>query len=191
MTRYKIRLVFAGVAAALAFGWLHDAAAQAAPSANNPPLVLAVLDIQQIMQSSKAAKALKAAMDKQTAAYQAELAQQENALRNAEQQLMQQRAALPADQFEQKHNALAQKEDALRQTSDKRRQQLQEMYYGGITQIEQVLRQVTAEIAKARGITLVVTKSSVLLNATSYEITAEALQKVDARLPTVKLSAPQ
>jgi Skp family chaperone for outer membrane proteins len=191
MTKYTINLVFAGVLAALALGPFSDAAAQAASGANNPPLVVAVLDIQQIMQVSKAAKALKAAMDKQTAAYQAELAQQENALRNAEQQLMQQRAALPADQFEQKHTALAQKEDALRQTSDKRRQQLQEMYYGGITQIEQVLRQVTAEIAKEKGITLVLTKSSVLLNATNYEITAAALQKVDARLPTVKLTAPQ
>ena len=189
MSRFSTRLFLAGFLAALALGSWHDAAAQAA--SNNPPLVIGVLDMQQILQTSKAAKSLKAALEKQAAAYQAELAQQENALRNSEQQLLQQRAALPADQFEQKHNALAQKEDALRQTADKRRQQLQQMGYDGIAQIEQSLRQITAEVAKERGITLVVNKATVLLNSTSYEITGEAMKRLDAQLPSVKLTVPQ
>jgi Skp family chaperone for outer membrane proteins len=62
---------------------------------------------------------------------------------------------------------------------------------GAMTQVEQALFQTTADIAKARGLTLVLNKAMVVLNVTSYDITKEALQKLDARLTSVKLPPPQ
>jgi len=38
---------------------------------------------------------------------------------------------------------------------------------------------------------MVLNKAMVVLNVTSYDITKEALAKLDARLSTVKLPAPQ
>lgn len=189
MSRFAARLSLVLLAAVFAVGSVSITFAQTPPA--NVPVVVGVLDVQLIMRDSKAAKSVKAALDKQAAAYQAELAQQENALRNADQQLMQQRASLPADEFNKKSNDLGLKVEALRQTAEKRRQQLQKMENGAMIQIEKTLLQAAADIAKQRGISLVLNKSAVLLNVQAYDITQEALKRLDAQLTSVKLPAPQ
>lgn len=169
--------------------------AQTTPTTPSPtgsqPVVMGVIDIQYIMANAKAAKSVKAALEKQAAAYQAELAQQENAIRAADQQLQQQRNTLSQADFEAKKTALGQQVEALRQKAATRNKQLQQMENGAMTQVEQALLQASAEIAKARGLTMVLNKAMVVLNVASYDITKEALQKLDARLASVKLPPPQ
>lgn len=162
----------------------------AAPVAAQP-VVMGVIDIQYILTNAKAAKGVKAALEKQAAAYQAELAQQENAIRSADQQLQQQRATLSQQDFDAKKAALGQQVEALRQKAAARNKQLQQMENGAMTQVEQALLQTTADIAKARGLTMVLNKAMVVLNVASYDITKEALQKLDAKIASVKLPAPQ
>jgi Skp family chaperone for outer membrane proteins len=163
----------------------------APPPAAPQPVVMGVMDVQFILTNAKAAKTVRAAVEKQAATYQAELAQQENAIRTADQQLQQQRAALTSQDYEAKKAELGQKVEALRQKAASRNKQLQQMDNGAMTQVEQALFQTTADIAKARGLTLVLNKAMVVLNVTSYDITKEALQKLDARLTSVKLPPPQ
>ena len=55
----------------------------------------------------------------------------------------------------------------------------------------QALLQTCADIAKAKGLTMVLNKAMVVLNVASYDITKEALQKLDAKLASVKLPPPQ
>jgi Skp family chaperone for outer membrane proteins len=162
----------------------------AAPPANQP-VVMGVIDIQYILSTAKAAKGVKAALEKQAAAFQAELAQQENSIRAADQQLQQQRATLSQKDFDAKKAALGQQVEALRQKAATRNKQLQQMENGAMSQVEQVLLQTCADIAKAKGLTMVLNKAMVVLNVTSYDITKEALQKLDAKLASVKLPPPQ
>ena len=189
MPRIATRFALALLAAASVMGAPAPSFAQA--TAASVPVVVGVLDVQIIIRDSRAAKSVRAALDRQAAAYQAELAQQENALRSADQQLMQQRAALPADEFTKRSNDLSQRAEALRQTAEKRRQDLQKMESGAMVQIEQSLSQVTIDIAKAHGLTLVLNHSAVIWSSPAYDITQEALRKLDAQLPSVKLSAAQ
>ena len=164
----------------------------AAPAvAPNLPPVVGVIDVQYILGNAKASKGVKAALEKQAAAFQAELAQQENAIRAQGQQLEQQRQTLSQQDFATKKAAFDQQVEALRQKAATRNKQLQQMENGAMTQVEQALVQVTAEIAKARGLTLIINKAAVVLNVAGYDITKEALQKLDARLASVKLPAPQ
>jgi len=190
--RWLNRAFPAALAAVLILAAITAAHAQTTPTPTaNQPVVMGVMDIQYILANAKAAKSVKAALEKQAAAYQAELAQQENAIRAADQQLQQQHATLSQADFEAKKNALGQQVEALRQKAVTRNKQLQQMENGAMTQVEQALSQATAEIAKARGLTMVLNKAMVVLNVTSYDITKEALAKLDARLSTVKLPAPQ
>ena len=190
------RLVAAVMAATLismtsATTFAQSTTPAAPPPAAPQPVVMGVMDVQFILTNAKAAKSVRAAVEKQAATYQAELAQQENAIRTADQQLQQQRAALTSQDYEAKKAELGQKVDALRQKAASRNKQLQQMDNGAMTQVEQALFQTTADIAKARGLTLVLNKAMVVLNVTSYDITKEALQKLDARLTSVKLPPPQ
>ena len=187
------RVFASAMAAALIFTAGTAGYAQTTPAAPpaNQPVVMGVIDIQYILSAAKAAKGVKAALEKQAAAFQAELAQQENSIRAADQQLQQQRATLSQKDFDAKKAALGQQVEALRQKAATRNKQLQQMENGAMSQVEQVLLQTCADIAKAKGLTMVLNKAMVVLNVTSYDITKEALQKLDAKLASVKLPPPQ
>jgi Skp family chaperone for outer membrane proteins len=193
LNRWMKRALAVSLSAGLVIAAGTAGIAQTVPAAPvaAQPVVMGVIDIQYILTNAKAAKGVKAALEKQAAAYQAELAQQENAIRSADQQLQQQRATLSQQDFDAKKAALGQQVEALRQKAAARNKQLQQMENGAMTQVEQALLQTTADIAKARGLTMVLNKAMVVLNVASYDITKEALQKLDAKIASVKLPAPQ
>ena len=122
---------------------------------------------------------------------QAELAKQENTLAAEGQQLEQQRVSgkMSAEDFQKKSQQFQEKVAALRQTAMSRRQQLQQMQVGAQSQVVTALNATVAEVAKTRGVSLVLIKGAVLYNLPAFDITPEVLQKLDARLPVVKLSA--
>lgn len=151
------------------------------------PLKIGILDAQVIKRDSKAAKAMQAELKKKDAAYKAELVQKEKALLQAAQKLAADRKSLSAEEFEKRRQELNAQEDQYRKDALARQRQFQALEANGNAQITKALIEVVAEIAKAKGITLVMYKSEVLLTASAYEITAETLKKLDAKLPTVKL----
>ena len=157
--------------------------------AQNAPMVIAVVDLQVIGRDSKAAVSARAALDKQSKAFQAEISKQESALQAEGQQLEQQRATMTAEDFRKKSEAFQQKVNAARQAAAQRRQQLQQMEVGAMNQVQTALNATVADVAKARSISLVLIKGAVLYNLPAFDITAEVLQKLDARLPSVKLTA--
>ena len=53
--------------------------------------------------------------------------------------------------------------------------------------IQKVALDMTAELAEERGITLIITKSSVVLSAPSFEITEEVLARTNAQISDVPL----
>jgi outer membrane protein len=155
------------------------------------PTVIAVVDLQVILRDSKAATSARSAIDKQNKAYQAELGKEETALQSEGQQLEQQRAALSADEWQRKKQQFDQKVAAARQTAAARRQQMQQIEVRTFSQVQTALNSTVADVAKARGISLVMIKGAVLYSLPAFDITTEVLQKLDARLPTVQLSVPK
>ena len=157
--------------------------------AQNAPMVIAVVDLQVILRDSKAAAGARAAIDKQGKAFQAEITKEESSLQTEQQQLEQQRASLAPEDFRKKSEQFQQKVNAARQSAAQRRQQLQQMEVGAMNQVQTALNATVADVAKARSISLVLIKGAVLYNLPAFDITAEVLQKLDARLPAVKLTA--
>ena len=157
--------------------------------AQNAPMVLAVVDLQVILRDSKAAAGARAAIDKQGKAFQAEITKEESSLQTEQQQLEQGRATMTADDFRKKSEQFQQKVNAARQSAAQRRQQLQQMEVGAMNQVQTALNATVADVAKARSISLVLIKGAVLYNLPAFDITTEVLQKLDARLPSVKLTA--
>jgi len=155
------------------------------------PLVVAVLDVNHILRESSAAKAVRAQVDKQRDTYQAALVTQENKLRDADQKLSQERASLSQEEFLKRRDELGKQIEQLRVDSDRRKQALEKAFNGGMQQVTQNLGQVLSEIAKQRGLTLVLNKAMVPLSANDLDITQEALKMLNARLPSVTVPASQ
>ncbi len=150
-------------------------------------VVIAVLDVPQIQRQSKAAKSIQAELEKQRAAYQAEIAKQEKSLRAADQQLKSQQATLSPEDYQKKRQEIEGQLDKLRQSAEARRVQLEKSMNAGSDQIRTALLKIVAEVAKARGATIVLNRLNVVWPGSALDITAETLKKLDEQLPKVTL----
>jgi Skp family chaperone for outer membrane proteins len=156
-----------------------------------PVLVVAIVDVQKILNESKAAKGVRATVEKQEAAYQKDIAQRENALRTADQDLARQRGTLSAEAFNKKRQDLQKQAETLGREVQTKRKSLDQMFQNGMGTVRDTLLKIITDIATERGATLVLSKSQVLLAANEYDVTAEALKRLDAKLPSVAVQVPK
>jgi len=174
-------LMTAGVTAAIAQQQPAAAAAQPAP------IVIGIIDDQVVMQNSKAGKALQADLNKQYTAFKAEIGQQETALRNQAEQLQQQQASLAPEVFQKKKQELDQQVEQYRKNAQNRKDQLDRAQAAGLKQLRDAFGKVAAEVANARGMNLVLFRSSVALSTAAFDITPDVLKRFDQALPAVTL----
>jgi outer membrane protein len=159
-----------------------------APAQQEPvPAVVGVLDVELVLRDSKAGKSIRAQYDKQRDAFKAEVNKQLKAFRDQEKKLVAQKDKLSAEEFEKKTAELNKQGKDTEKTLAQRERQLDENASKAQATIFETMRVVTRDIATARGLTLVVTKTAALVYSPSYEITAEVLKNLDAKLPSIKL----
>lgn len=168
------------------------ALALAAPAAQaqaaEQQLTIAILSVQDIMQEAAAGKGLQSEIQKREQALKAELEKRENALLAADQQLAQQRGSLSQEEFAKKRNELGKQLAEVRNYAQTQRSAIATIARKGETQMLQALIQIVAEIAEARQITLVLNKAQVVIAPNELDITDEAMEKLNAKLPNVDLT---
>ena len=156
-----------------------------------PEVILAIVDVQKILEDSKASKTVEAGLEKQRTSFQNDISQQENNLRTADQDLARQRANLSPEDYEKKRQDLEQKAATLRRDVQAKRQQLDRMFQTSMNTIRTTLLQIIDEIAAERKATLVLSKNQILLAAKEYDITEEAMKRLNAKLPTLSVELPK
>lgn len=189
MSRFRIagRAASAAVlAAALALG---PASAQTA--APPPAPVIVMVDMQQLVYNSKAGKGIQGQMDKQRQAFSKEVAQQEDELQKARAELERQRTSLPPDQFEAKGRQFQQRLQELDRSVQAKQKAWQAVYSEAMNKVEEGALQVVAEIAAEHQANLVIQKAAVIFGKDGFDITADAMQRLDQRLPAVTVNQPK
>jgi outer membrane protein len=151
------------------------------------PMVVGVMDTQVILKQSKAGKSLDKLLKDKQSAIQGSIREKEKALQSERQQLEQQRAALSQNDFQAKENQLRGKMQALRDESEKQRKDFLAARDRGFQQIISQVDKVVQEIARERGLTLILNKSMIIMSAEAWDITPEVVKRLDAALPSVKL----
>ena len=188
MRSMRTWIIALAVAIAAAAGGLalpvHSAVAQAAQTI---PLAVGTLDIQVILTKSKAGQSLEQALLEKSKAVNAEIGKTEQGLRAKAQQLEQQRSSLPPADFQAKRAQLNKEFEAFRKTASTKRKELVQAKNKGLDQIFKVLDGVIKDIAKKRGLTLIINKSLVVMAEESWEITDEVQKGLDAKLPKVSI----
>jgi outer membrane protein len=163
---------------------VHSAVAQAA---QNVPLVVGTLDIQVILTKSKAGQSLEQALLAKSKAVNAEISKTEQSLRAKAQRLEQQRSSMSPADFQAQRAQLNTEFEAFRKSANTRRKELVQAKNKGLDQIFKVLDGVIQDIAKKRGLTLIINKSLVVMAAQDWDITAEVQKGLDAKLPKVSI----
>lgn len=168
---------------------VHGAVPVRAAEGTSP--VFAIIDVQKVLRDSTAVRALSEAVKKRREKAQADLREKESALRTADQELARQRTILSAEAFGQKRKELEQQVATLQREANQLRRDFDRDFANGIQQVQKELALVAREMAKERGLDLILSKATVVIVKPEFELTDEALKRLNARLPKIKTPAKQ
>jgi Skp family chaperone for outer membrane proteins len=167
-------------------------AAQSALRAQElPPPVLGIIDVQKVLRESTAVRALSKDVEEQKVQHQDALREQEQALREADQELARQRSILSPEAYAKKLGELEQRVASLRREAQNRKRGLDKVFSQGMTKVQAELVEVAKEIAEERGLDLILSKATVVLVKGKFELTLEAVRRLNDRLPALPAAQPQ
>jgi outer membrane protein len=191
MSPSRVAIRAALVAALCAAFALAPASAQTATTQAPPTPVIVMVDMQQLVYSSTAGKGIQGQMDKQRQSFSKEVAQQEDDLQKARAELERQRTTLGPEQFEAKGRQFQQRLQDLDRSVQAKQKAWQAVYSEAMTKVEEAALHVVAEIATERQANLVIQKAAIIFGKDGFDITAEAMLRLDQRLPSVAVNQPK
>ncbi|MBT3790235.1 MAG: OmpH family outer membrane protein [Alphaproteobacteria bacterium] len=154
------------------------------------PAVIAFIDYQKILRDAVAAKSIRQQIQAFRNNFQSELATSEQALRNEEQELKRQRALLSAEVFDAKRRAFEDNVARAQRTVQDRNRMLDRSYTQAMNQVSVMVRKIVADMSGALGFNYVVERSQIMFAKRDFNITAQVLEQLNAKLPTVQVSPP-
>jgi Skp family chaperone for outer membrane proteins len=155
------------------------APATAVPLATPPNLTVMVVDVQALLQNSKAAKMVRGQIEQKRNEYTKEISHQEETLRAERDALQRQQAALSPDALNQKGRDFQQKVNDLERNVQGKRQALEKSNGEALSKIQEEMLKIIADIAKQRKSNLVFQRADLVLFDQAFDITDEVLQKLD------------
>ncbi len=165
-------------------------AAETAAAAKFPPAVVAVVDVQKILHESTAAKSVPQQLDARRKSYQAQIDADEKKLAEAGQKLQQERASLTEEQFKQRVTQFEEQRKKAIQSAQARRQALDESFNDAFSNVRKTMAQIIADIASAKGATVVLDKGQVVVVESGLDISSEVLTQLNTKLPRVDVKVP-
>ncbi len=155
-----------------------------------PTAVIAVLDSQMVMRDSAAAKDIRRQIEAYRKAYQADIAGEEQALRQEEQDLKGQRAILSPQAFEERRLAFERRViDVQRRVQDRMRQ-LDRSFERAMKDVRDALIPIVADLTTKMGVNVVVDKSQIMFATKALDITPQVIERLDQKLPGVEVPQP-
>ena len=155
------------------------------PNAAPMPLTVMVVDVQALLQNSKAAKMVRGQIEQKRNEYTKEISHQEEALRAERDTLQRQQASMSADALNQKGREFQQKVNDLERNVQGKRQALEKSNGEALSKIQEQMLKIIADIAKDRKANLVFQRADLVLFDQSFDVTDEVLQKLDELMPTL------
>ena len=190
---------FAAIVMVFVCGLVGSALAQqapptpAAPPEPSPPaplptpqnLTVMVVDVQALLQNSKAAKMVRSQIEQKRGEYTKEISHQEELLRAERDALQRQQASLSPESLNQKGREFQQKVNDLERNVQGKRQALEKSNGDALQKIQEEMLKIIADIAKQRKSNLVFQRSDLVLFDQAFDVTDEVMQKLDEQMPTL------
>ncbi len=164
--------------------------AHAANNTKLPAPVIALVDMQRILDESLAEKSAQKQLAVQRSKFQTQTEGEENELRQAEQDLNKSRDQMAADVYAEKEQQLRQRFLAVERHVQARRKVLDEGFTNSMNEVRTNLLAIVEALAHERGVNLVLIKQQALWSDKAFDMTDEILDRLNKKLPqvTVKLA---
>ena len=156
----------------------------AAPAfADDAKQTIAVVNIQQVMKDSTAAKSVREQLETKQKSFQANISKKEEALQKEDQELGKQKSVLSKDAFEEKVKAFRTKATEAQKDVQSKKALLDSAFERSLNDIQKSVTDIIADIAKEKGFAIAVPTSQILYAAPNLDISAEVLEKLNKKLP--------
>jgi len=170
----------------------ENAASAKSPAAHAPMSnpVIAVVDVQRILDESLAAKSVQKQLENQRSKFQTEIEKEENNLRQAEQDLNKAHDQLTPDAYSDREQQLRQSFLAVERHVQARRKVLDQTFSDSMNAVRASLLGIVNDVAHEHGANLMLIKQQVLWTDKALDVTDEVLARLNAKLPqvTVKMA---
>jgi outer membrane protein len=153
------------------------------PSSQN--ITVMVVDVQALLQNSKAAKMVRSQIEQKRNEYTKEISHQEELLRAERDALQRQQASLSPESLNQKGREFQQKVNDLERNVQGKRQALEKSNGDALQKIQEQMLKIIADIAKQRKANLVFQRTDLVLFDQAFDVTDEVMQKLDEQMPTL------
>jgi Skp family chaperone for outer membrane proteins len=191
------RLALAGLISGLAAPVLAQNPPPLAPAPRSVPApppgplaapAIGVVDMALIQDQARAIKSIGDRMRKEEAGAKAEFEPRERNFRTAQQNLQMDRTTLSAEKFAERQRDLERQASDLQRDEEARRRELSTAFAGAMRQVEVALNAIFTEVAKERGLNMILRKDALMLGDDRLDITEDIKQRLDKRLPSVSVN---
>ncbi len=157
----------------------------------SPPTTIAVLDIDRILEQSRAAQSVRPQVDRLRKEFQAEVKRREGLLREADEELKKKRSMLTPEAYAKRRRELEERAKRAQADVQSQRRRLEQALNTARAKLRRSMLQVVTDLAGERKIDLVLPRTSVVLSARTLDITVETLERLDEKLPSIEVRRPE
>jgi Skp family chaperone for outer membrane proteins len=151
---------------------------------------IAVIDINLIIRDALAFKVIREQIGKYRKVFQAEIQKEEEALRNANQELARQRTLLSTEAFAEKRRSFEKRVAQVQRLVQQRKQNLDRSQGAAMEEIQKSLNKIISEVAVELDISLIMRKDQTILANKLLRITKVVLDRLNVAMPTIKVAVP-
>ena len=155
--------------------------------ADYPNTTIGVIDLNFILVDAKAAKDASEQIEKIAADIEKEIKETDNELIDEQNKLIESQAVMAPEAFEKKAIEYEKKVANYNIVRQEKLLSIDTLIAKSRNDVLEALRPILEEISNEKGITVLLEKNTVLLNAENMDITVEALKKLNKALPTLKV----
>jgi Skp family chaperone for outer membrane proteins len=162
--------------------------APATPASPPTSMSVMVVDVQSLLQNSKAAKMVRDQIEGKRAEYAKEISKQEETLRGERDTLQKQQQSMSPEQLNTKGREFQAKVNELDRDVQAKRQALERSNADALQKIQESMVKIITEIAKDRKANLVFQRSELVLFDQGFDVTDQVLVKLDEQMPTLTVN---
>lgn len=153
---------------------------------------IAVVNIQQVMKDSTAAKSVREQLESKQKSFQADITKKEESLKKEDQELAKQKNVLSKDAFEEKARAFRNKATEVQKEVQSKKALLDNAFERALSDIQKATTDIISDLSKEKGFVVALPTSQILYGDTKLDISEEVLTRLNKKLPKldVKFEAP-
>lgn len=152
--------------------------------------VILVVDVPAILARAKAAQDIKRQLDERRAEYQSQIADKEEELRSAQQELEKQRTILSNEAFQERQQEFRTQLADVQRGVQQRKAVLESAFGQSMNELRKAVVAVVAEIAKEEEANVVLSNQQIVLVDTALDVTEKVLALLDEKVPSATINMP-